>query len=141
MPAVAVSLACLPAAANEADFDAAAALAVRVIRRCLAGGLAAGQVLNVNLPKAVATGEGLPKGLRVVRHCTKGYVDRFERRSTPRGRPYYWMTGQIAPQDAGADTDVAALAAGFVTVTPLACDLTRHAMLEAVAGWRWEEVT
>ncbi len=137
MPSVAVSLSC-DSMDKDVDFDAAARLAVKLIRRCVDSGLPGGMVMNINLPPL---SEGGPKGVRIARHCTKGYVDRFERRANPRGRPYYWMTGQISVEDAAPDTDVAALSAGYVTVTPLVRDLTRHDFLEEAERWQWEGCT
>jgi 5'-nucleotidase len=38
-------------------------------------------------------------------------------------------------QDAGPGTDFDAVAAGYVSVTPLQIDLTRHAALPALKSW------
>ncbi len=38
---------------------------------------------------------------------------------------------------AGADTDVAALAEGHITITPLRVDMTEHSRLESLAGRQW----
>jgi 5'-nucleotidase len=133
-PAVAVSLSRAPQNAAQ-DFERAAQIALGLIRRALAGGLPAGVVLNVNLPPLA---DGAPKGVRVVPHCTRGYADRFERRTAPGGRAYYWMTGSVPAAGSDPDSDLAALAAGYVNVTPLRCDLTRHDFLEPVRQWRWE---
>ena len=53
----------------------------------------------------------------------------------PRGRPVYWVGPAGAQQDAGPGTDFHAIAEGFVSVTPLQIDLTRHAALPAVQSW------
>ena len=51
----------------------------------------------------------------------------------PRGRPVYWVGPAGREQDAGPGTDFDAVAEGFVSVTPLQIDLTRHAALADVA--------
>jgi 5'-nucleotidase len=47
-----------------------------------------------------------------------------------------WRIGAVGPAaDAGPDTDFGAIEAGFVSVTPLSVDLTRHSQLRAVSSW------
>jgi 5'-nucleotidase len=53
----------------------------------------------------------------------------------PRGRPVYWVGPAGRGQDAGPGTDFDAVAEGFVSVTPLQIDLTRHAALPALNSW------
>ena len=60
---------------------------------------------------------------------------RVMRAQDPRGRPVYWVGPAGAEQDAGPGTDFDAVAHGYVSVTPLQVDLTRHAALPALASW------
>jgi 5'-nucleotidase len=53
----------------------------------------------------------------------------------PRGRPIYWVGPAGAQQDAGPGTDFHAISEGYVSVTPLQIDLTRHAAIPAVQSW------
>ena len=53
----------------------------------------------------------------------------------PRGRPMYWIGPAGVGQDAGEGTDFHAVAQGYVSVTPLQIDLTRHSALQTVADW------
>ena len=78
---------------------------------------------------------GLPRGVRVVPQSLKGWREAWERRDDPRGRSYYWLIGDVETEDAGITSDVAALADGYVTVTPLKFDLTDHGRLDEVRGW------
>ena len=57
------------------------------------------------------------------------------RAQDPRGRPVYWIGPAGAEQDAGPGTDFETVAQGYVSVTPLQVDLTRHAALSAVGTW------
>ena len=54
------------------------------------------------------------------------YGDSFEKRIDPWGRSYYWATGDPPRQARGEETDLSALAQGYVTLTPLDYDLTRR---------------
>lgn len=116
----------------------AARLAMETIRRIWEGRLVrAGEVVSVNLP-AVAEGQR-PAGVRVVRQCTRPWVDTYERRVSPKtGDEYYWNNSVFTLGGSDADTDVAALKEGYVTVTPLRFDLTDHELMgryrEGLAG-------
>jgi len=57
------------------------------------------------------------------------------RASDPRGRPVYWLGPAGPGQEAGPGPDFHAISEGFVSVTPLQIDLTRHAALGSVAQW------
>ena len=47
----------------------------------------------------------------------------------------YWIGPAGAGADAGPGTDFDAVAQGFVSVTPLQVDLTRHTALDLIANW------
>src|SRR6267143_2173597 len=89
-------------------------------------------ILNVNVPDVPFA------QLRGFRASRLGYRHRSEpvmRAQDPRGRPVYWIGPAGAEQDAGPGTDFDTVAQGYVSVTPLQVDLTRHAALSAVGTW------
>jgi 5'-nucleotidase len=47
----------------------------------------------------------------------------------------YWVGPSGPGQDAGPGTDFNAIAQGYVSVTPLQVDLTRHSALDEVRDW------
>ncbi|MFC1684349.1 5'/3'-nucleotidase SurE, partial [Pseudomonadota bacterium] len=53
----------------------------------------------------------------------------------PRGRTIYWVGPAGAEQDAGPGTDFFAVREGYVSVTPLQVDLTRHSTLPEIQTW------
>ena len=53
----------------------------------------------------------------------------------PRGNEIYWVGPPGAEQDAGPGTDFDAVRNGFVSVTPMQVDLTRHAAIESISTW------
>jgi len=57
------------------------------------------------------------------------------RAEDPRGRPIYWVGPSGPEQDAGPGTDFHAIRNGFVSVTPLQVDLTRHQALPLLEDW------
>lgn len=130
LPTVAFSLCMEPDSPRH--FDTAAKVARALIGRLLESPLERGFTLNVNIPD-VAYGE--LKGIRATRlggrHRSKPIVPV----SDPKGRRMYWIGPSGGGQDAGPGTDFDAIANGYVSVTPLQIDLTKHAALPAVADW------
>ena len=55
--------------------------------------------------------------------------------SDPKGRRMYWIGPSGGGQDAGPGTDFDAVANGYVSVTPLQIDLTRHGALPSITQW------
>ena len=128
VPSAAVSL----EDSEVVDFGQAARVALGIVRQLVERGLPGGVAVNVNVPDLSA---GPLKGVRVVPQSMKGWRERWDRRRDPRGRTYYWIYGEKDPEDRGIDSDVAALAERYVTVTPLRFDLTAHDRLEMLRGW------
>ena len=56
------------------------------------------------------------------------YTEKFDRRIDPRGRVYSWSTPEHGCPEPHPDSDVAALAEGYIAVTPLQFDMTHHAI-------------
>ena len=125
IPSMAVS----HAAWRPADFEPAGRVAADLAARVLADGLPDNVLLNVNVPN-------LPHdeiaGVRATRQARARWEEEFEERRDPMDRPYYWLGGRFVDLDGGADTDLAALADGYVSVTPLHLDLTAYDHLDAV---------
>jgi 5'-nucleotidase len=116
------------------DFARAADLAAKVIVQILRQSPAAGSLFNVNIPSLE---KGPVRGIRVVPQNIAPYLERFDRRVDPRGRVYFWSGPDFTCPDPHPDTDVTALAEGYITVTPLQFNLTQAAMLEQMKGWSW----
>jgi len=119
---------------EHGDFDRAAEIALDVIRELLSRSPPAGSLYNINIPTRAL--HGIP-ALRVVPMSTARYGEAFERRVDPRGRPYYWSTNEPPPPPSATESDVTALAAGDVTLTPLHFDLTRRLAIDALAEGAW----
>lgn len=128
VPSIAVSI----GAFRNPVFTVAAAFAVALAEAILEHGLPDDTLLNVNVPN-------LPRkeiaGVAVTHQGTKRYISRLEKRSDPRGRAYYWLTGEPAPQPDEEGTDSWALARGRISVTPIGLDLTNERLREALERW------
>jgi 5'-nucleotidase len=130
LPTIAVSL--CTGAAGGGHFETGAEVARRLVAQLLKRPLQSALILNVNVPDVPFA------QLRGFRASRLGYRHRSEpvmRAQDPRGRPVYWIGPAGAQQDAGPGTDFDTVAQGYVSVTPLQVDLTRHAALSAVTTW------
>jgi 5'-nucleotidase len=136
VPGIAFSLASQDKPANvPTDYGPAGQIAGIVARKVLEGGLAEGVVLNVNIPYLSV--EAM-KGFIVTRQGLRVYRDALDRRVDPRGRPYYWIGGEAPTGVDEEGTDVGALLAGYVSITPLQLDLTNYKAMERLQSWDWE---
>jgi len=73
-------------------------------------------------------------GIRVVRQGFHDYARGSVVEGTdPRGFPYYWFGLHGIEHTLGSNTDLEAIAGGFVSVTPLQIDLTHHDSLAPLA--------
>jgi 5'-nucleotidase len=78
-------------------------------------------LFNVNYPSVA------PLGVRATRLGRREYEDIVEARTDPRGRSYYWIGGPVSAHDHAEGADTTAVDDGYVSVTPLALELTNHA--------------
>jgi 5'-nucleotidase len=130
LPAIAISLCVEPG--SPRNFTAAAQVAVRLVERLSRSPLQESVILNVNVPDLP---EGAIRGIQVTRLGNRHRAEKVVRAKDPRGRNVYWVGSAGAGQDAGPGTDFHAIAQGYVSVTPLQIDLTRHAALPELERW------
>jgi 5'/3'-nucleotidase len=128
VPAIAMSLADY----YEWDFAYAAGFAARLARRVLRSGLERDVLLNVNVPRGRRADV---RGVQVTRLGRREYKDELIRRKDPYGRDYFWIGGGPPGGVGEPGTDLHAVAAGYVSVTPVQLDLTNHALIEHIASW------
>ena len=130
LPTIAMSL--VPVSGPPQHFATGARVARELVERLLREPLPQSTILNVNVPDVPY--EQL-KGMRATRLGYRHRAEAVVKSHDPRGRPIFWV-GLAGPgQDAGPGTDFAAVEDGYVSVTPLQVDLTRHSALESLGAW------
>ncbi|MBC7875739.1 MAG: 5'/3'-nucleotidase SurE [Anaerolineales bacterium] len=134
LPSVAVSLEVPEGFVGLVDFGPAASAAGIAVQNVITNGLPAETLLNINVPFLKA--EEI-QGMRITRQGLRVYHSRLDERVDPRGRPYYWIGGDAPTGVSESGTDVGALAAGFVSVTPLQLDLTAYRAISDLNTWNW----
>ncbi|MFH1850735.1 MAG: 5'/3'-nucleotidase SurE [Candidatus Neomarinimicrobiota bacterium] len=128
IPSIAISLASLTAT----DFRLAGRVAESVVARVLKNGLPAGTLLNINVPNVA---EDQVRGYKFTRQGDLHYREGFDRREDPRGRVYYWMTGQILEPKLDEDSDHRALTDNYISITPIHYRLTDEDYLREMQNW------
>ena len=121
IPSVAVSLSGLGCPWN---FEAAAEWGAKAVRLAIGHKLPFGTVMNVNIPACQ------PKGMKCTKLGVLEYGESYDKRTDPRGRSYYWLAGDKQPAHEHSDADDAWLERGYITITPLKCDMTDYDLLE-----------
>ena len=116
------------------DFEASGRIARKIAERTLKGGLTPGLLLNVNIPDLPLSDI---KGLMITRQAKSKWEESFAERMDPFNRPYYWLSGKFINLDSGDKTDIAAVEAGFVSITPIQHDLTAHQAISDLEEWDW----
>ena len=120
----------------NADFNPAKKFIKKIAQEVLANGLPEGVVLNVNIPKLSANEI---KGIKICRQAKAIWQEKFDKRKTPQGRDYYWLTGEFVNQDKGDDTDEWALENGYISIVPVHFDLTAHHAMQQLNTWNLNE--
>jgi 5'-nucleotidase len=128
LPAIAVSMnSFLPE-----HVDTGARVALELVTRLRERPLSPDVILNVNVPD-LAYDE--LRGFQSTRLGHRHKAEPVVKTKDPRGKTIYWVGPAGAEQDAGPGTDFHAVREGFVSVTPIQVDLTRHQSLDTLDEW------
>jgi len=129
VPSLAVSL----VDPDNTDIRWASEIVVKIIRIVMDHRLPEGVFLNVNLPASWTGGrfEVTTLGRRSYREVVIEKID-------PRGKPYYWIGGQVEKWTGDNDCDFAAIERGNVSITPLHLNMTAVHALSTIRSWIFE---
>ncbi|MFA5535895.1 MAG: 5'/3'-nucleotidase SurE [Bacillota bacterium] len=105
---------------NKDDYRIAANFAAQLAKYIIKRPLPVNTFLNVNVPDL---GAEAIKGVKVVKIGSRRYVNTIEERKDPRGRSYYWLSGNLR-ENLETNTDIWAIANNYIAISPLHYDLT-----------------
>jgi 5'-nucleotidase len=129
VPSIALSQSYSP---QGTPWECAETLAPGIIEKIIARGFPPGVLMNVNFPACA------PSEVAGVTLARQGRRDqelmKIEPRFDGRGNPYYWIAFERPTYIPGAGTDLEAIAAKRISVTPLRLDLTDDPALAHFAG-------
>jgi len=115
---------------EHADYARAAEIAREIIQQLLVEAIHGTHLFNINIPAVALRGR---PSVRVVPMDISQYSEQYEKRIDPYGRPYYWLVGKPPQPPADGQTDLSALAQGYVTITPLHYNMTEESTLKRLA--------
>lgn len=118
----------------DADFLSSSDFVLSITQNVLQNTLPEGIILNVNIPKGKK--EDI-KGIKICRQAHASWIEEFDKRQDPRGREYYWLTGEFKNLDPGDDTDEFALSNNYLSIVPVQYDLTAHHCIKLLNSWKF----
>ncbi|MFI3330842.1 MAG: 5'/3'-nucleotidase SurE [Rikenellaceae bacterium] len=119
----------------DADFEASEIYAEKIIAQILERNITEQFCLNVNIP--IARPEEI-KGIMMCRQNKGFWREKFVCGTDPRGRDYYWLTGEFDNAEMEAcDTDEWALRNNYVSVVPIQVDFTHYTQVEQMKKWEF----
>jgi 5'-nucleotidase len=121
--------------AREFDFTVSARVAAEVVRRLVDEPLPPGNLVNINCPA------GVVNGIELTRLGKRLYDDELKLvEEADDGRRRYEIYGFEPSFEDEPGTDLAAVARGRVSITPVHFDLTDHEGIERLGGWDLDEL-
>ena len=138
---IAISL----ASVTSKEFQTAANFANSLITRLANKPLVEATLLNVNVPSVKP--EEIA-GVALTRQGLRRYIENFQKRLDPRGKSYYWLAGEVIEEIEQPEhlhlsfeipTDVQAISANYITITPLQYNLTDVRSVEYFHNSDWFE--
>jgi 5'-nucleotidase len=129
LPAIAVSIG---REGRKIHYDVAARFALKLSRKVLREGLPKETLLNVNLPNLPAD---KIRGVAITRQGRRSYDDVIVEKVDPRGRPYFWIGNGKPRWTETTGTDIQAIRADKISITPIHLDLTNHVAIRTIGDW------
>ncbi len=113
-------------------FDTAASIVTDLLTQWETELLPGPMLLNVNVPDLPYT---QLRGIKITRLGRRHRDEGVMTLKSPRGEALYWIGPSGSALDAGDGTDFDAIAADYVSITPLQVDLTAFAELPSLKTW------
>jgi 5'-nucleotidase len=112
------------------EFQPGADFALKLLAHFAHNPLQEPTLLNINIPPVPAAEIA---GVKVTRQGLRRYFDTFQKRIDPRGKTYYWLSGEVLHDIEQPEhlhlpieivTDVQAIKDNYITIVPLHFNLT-----------------
>lgn len=113
-------------------FATAAQLMVELVKQYNHSEFTAPTLLNINVPD-VPLAE--IKGRQITRLGKRHKAEPVIQLETPRGETVYWVGAAGQPNDGGEGTDFYAVSHGYVSISPIQVDLTKHSQIPVLQQW------
>ena len=70
----------------------------------------------------------------------RNYKDIIRQAKDPRGKPYFWIGGDKVLDENVPGSDTWAITEGFITVTPVTCNITNWPAVDKMRVWLKERI-
>lgn len=114
---------------HEGDFQYALPFIESIIKKAIEKGIKRGIALNVNIP------DGEIKGIKVCKQANARWIEKFDKREDPNGRPYFWMGGKFVNASPERDEDETVVTEGYISIVPCQYDLTDYTYKKELESW------
>ncbi len=126
------------------DFQPAADFAKTLVAQLAQNPLPEVMLLNINIPPVIPSEIA---GVAIAAQGVRRYVDVFDKRVDPRGKTYYWLTGELLedvepptcanlPQNLPLDVHI--IRRNYITITPLQYNLTYATGIHQLSEWEFK---
>lgn len=110
-------------------FETAAFFATMIAGFIIENPLPYDTFLNMNVPNVT---KDQVKGIKFTRQGKRIYDGSIQEVFSPRGERHYWIGGGVPYWEHAEDTDISAVEAGYVSITPVYLDFTNHKALDSL---------
>jgi 5'-nucleotidase len=114
----------------EMHYASAAEVVNRLVKILTKAHFSERSLLNVNVPNVP---HAQLRGAAVTELGVRLHQDRFEKRTDPRGRSYYWLAGETLETKAAENSDIWAISEKFVSITPISFNMTDRKAMDRLA--------
>lgn len=118
---------------ENTDIEWSSEVVVTIAKTIMTHSLPEGVFVNVNLPSRW-TG----KRFEITNLGRRSYREVVIENIDPRGKPYYWIGGQVEKWIGDNNCDFAAIERGNVSITPIYLNMTAQHFLEELRSWNFE---
>lgn len=118
----------------DPDFSALEKHIPELVEKFLHSPIPDGIYLNINFPNLPADKIA---GIRMASQGKGRWIKEFNKRTDPKGRDYYWMTGNFEDLEESPFGDHRLVSEGYVSIVPHKVDTTAYGMLGEL-GRIWE---
>ncbi len=114
---------------RDARFDTAAKVVVDLLKYIPEFDVPDGTLLNINVPDIDF--EEI-KGRKFTCQGKTKFVEKYVKRTDPRGNTYYWIAGEVVEIEELDSADYSAVKNGYVSITPIHFDVTNYEYLTSL---------
>lgn len=118
----------------DADFEHIKKFIKKITLKALSKGIPAHTALNVNFPPKK---EEPIKGIKICRQNNGFWLEEFDARQDPYGRPYFWMGGGFVNREPdNKENDIWAIENNYVSIVPVQYDMTNYGAMKTLKKWK-----